>query len=94
MTTKEFYDLAAKDEAIAAKIKDCKTPDAAYAAAKEAGLTDSMEEFVKVSEENNAKSKEMTPEEVESVAAAGDTYTTTITTVTPTAAASAGAAAV
>ncbi len=93
MTTKEFYELAAKDEALAAKIQACKTPDDAYAVAKDAGLTDAMDAFVKASEELNTKSKEMSPEEVESITAAGDTITTTTTTTTPTAAASAGAAA-
>jgi hypothetical protein len=88
MTTKEFYDKLAQDAALAEKFKTCKTPDAAYAMAKDNGCSDAMDAFVKVSEELNAKYKEMSPEEVDSVTAAGtETTATTVTTVTASASA-------
>ncbi len=83
MTTKEFYDKLANDSALTDKFKACKAPDEAYAVAKDAGCTDDMDAFVKVSEELNAKYKEMSPEEIDSVAAGGtETTATTVTTIT------------
>ena len=94
MTVKEFYDLLVKDETLAGKLQACKTPDEAYAIAKEAGVTDSLSDFVNYSEEVSKEYKEMSPEEIDSVTAAGTgTITTTTTTTTVTASASAGVAA-
>lgn len=88
MTTKEFYDKLAQDSALAEKFKACKTPDEAYSVAKDNGCSDAMDAFVKVSEELNAKYKEMSPEEVDSVTAAGtETTATTVTTITASASA-------
>lgn len=93
MTVKEFYDSLATNADLEQKIKECKTPEDAYAVAKDAGLSESLEDFVKFSEELNAQYKEMSPEEIESVSAAGDTITTLTTTTTVTASASGAVAA-
>ncbi len=77
MTVKEFFELTAEDEELVAKLQLCKSPEEAYALAKDKGVTDAMDEFVKYAEELNNRSKDMTPEEIESVSAAGDTMTTT-----------------
>ena len=38
MTTKEFFEKTTKDEALCKKLEACKTPEEAYAIARETGL--------------------------------------------------------
>ena len=89
MTTKEIFEKAAKDAALADKMAKAKTPEEAYEAAKAAGLTDSFDAFKATAKEINDANSKMSPEEVDAVAAAGDTTTTTTTTAAVPAAASA-----
>ena len=78
MTAVEFKEkLLAGDEALAANLKDCKSPDEAYAAAKGAGLNDSKEAFVSQMKALHDKYTEVTKEDL-SAAAGGSSATDVI----------------
>ncbi|MGN0648807.1 MAG: Nif11-like leader peptide family RiPP precursor [Oscillospiraceae bacterium] len=69
MTTQEFIEKMSKDEALAKKLEACKTPEEAYEAAKEAGLTDDIEKFKTIMTAVNKKIKgELSDEELDNVA--------------------------
>ncbi len=90
MTTKELFEKAAADSELAAKLQKAATPEECYAVAKEAGLTDSAEEFEKAAAEIKAASEKMDAADVDAVIGGGSTTeTTAITATTITAAASA-----
>ncbi|MGN0648806.1 MAG: Nif11-like leader peptide family RiPP precursor [Oscillospiraceae bacterium] len=69
MTTKEFIEKMAGDEVLAKKMEGCKSPEKAYEAAKETGLTDDIESFKAVMTAVNKKIKgELSDEELSDVA--------------------------
>lgn len=69
MTTKEFVEVASKNEELAKKMGACKKPEEAYEVAKEAGLTDDYDTFTKYMTELNEKlSQELSDEELENAA--------------------------
>ncbi|MGN0648809.1 MAG: Nif11-like leader peptide family RiPP precursor [Oscillospiraceae bacterium] len=68
MTTKEFIEKMSKDEAVAKKMESCKSPEEAYEAAKEAGLTDDIESFKATMTAINKQLKgELSEEELENI---------------------------
>ncbi|MGN0648812.1 MAG: Nif11-like leader peptide family RiPP precursor [Oscillospiraceae bacterium] len=69
MTTQEFVEKMSKDEALAKKMSECKSPEEAYETAKEAGLTDDIETFKAVMTAVNKKVKgELSDDELDDVA--------------------------
>ncbi|MGN0648813.1 MAG: Nif11-like leader peptide family RiPP precursor [Oscillospiraceae bacterium] len=69
MTTQEFIEKMSKDEALAKKMSECKSPEEAYETAKEAGLTDDIESFKTVMTAVNKKIKgELSDNELDNVA--------------------------
>lgn len=69
VTTKEFVEKVAKDEELVNKMSACKKPEEAYEVAKEAGVTDDYDAFVKyVTELNEQMSQELSDEELENTA--------------------------
>ena len=69
MTTKEFFEKMASDEALAKKMSECKAPEEAYEVAKEAGLTDNIETFQAVMTAVNKQIKgELSDDELDNVA--------------------------
>ncbi|MGN0649300.1 MAG: Nif11-like leader peptide family RiPP precursor [Oscillospiraceae bacterium] len=69
MTTKEFIEKMASDEALAKKLEGCKSPEEAYEVAKEAGLTDDIETFKGIMTAVNKQLKgELSDDELENVA--------------------------
>jgi len=73
MNTKELAKTLATYKAVTEKLEaECKTPEAAYEALKELGLTDSFEQFKQAAKELAAEAAKMSQEETEAVVAAGD----------------------
>ena len=73
MTTKEFFEKTTKDEALCKKLEACKTPEEAYAIARETGLTDELETFTSVMTAVNKQIKgELSDDELDAVAAGSD----------------------
>ncbi|MGN0649303.1 MAG: Nif11-like leader peptide family RiPP precursor [Oscillospiraceae bacterium] len=69
MTTKEFIEKLTTDEVIAKKMESCKSPEEAYEAAKEAGLTDDIETFKGIMTALNKRIKgELSDDELDNVA--------------------------
>lgn len=69
MTTQEFIEKMASDEAFAKKLEGCKSPEEAYEVAKEAGLTDDIESFKAVMTAVNTQIKgELSDDELDNVA--------------------------
>ncbi|MGN0649296.1 MAG: Nif11-like leader peptide family RiPP precursor [Oscillospiraceae bacterium] len=69
MTTKEFIEKMAGDEALSKKMSECKAPEEAYEVAKEAGLTDDIESFKAVMTAVNKQLKgELSDDELDNVA--------------------------
>ncbi|MGN0648821.1 MAG: Nif11-like leader peptide family RiPP precursor [Oscillospiraceae bacterium] len=69
MTTNEFIEKLAKDEALAKKMECCKCPDEAFAVAKEVGLTDDIESFKTVmTAVNKHINDELSDDELEIIA--------------------------
>ena len=90
MTTKEVFEKLNQDNELALKVKEMKTPEAIYAACKEIGLTDSIEEFKKAAGEINDSIAEMDEADLDAVA--GGKCKNSITTITLTTTASIAAA--
>jgi len=75
MNTKELAKTLATYKAVTAKLEaECKTPEAAYEALKELGLTDSFEQFKQAAKELAAEAAKMSQEEIEAVVAAAAGY--------------------
>jgi len=73
MNTKELAKKLATYKAVTEKLEaECKTPEAAYEALKELGLTDSFEQFKQAAKELAAEAAKMSQEEIEAVVAAAD----------------------
>ena len=69
MTTKEFIEKLAKDEVLAKKMESCKSPEEAYEAAKEEGLTDDFEAFKTIMTAENKQIKgELSDNELDNIA--------------------------
>ena len=69
MTTKEFVEKMTKDEELAKKMGDCKKPEEVYETAKEAGVTDDYDAFVKyITGLNEQLGQELSDEELENAA--------------------------
>lgn len=69
MTTKEFMQKLVQDEELRSTMNTYKTPEAAYEAAKEHGLTDDRETFMEtMTAVQRAVSGELTDEEMEEIA--------------------------
>ncbi|MGN0648822.1 MAG: Nif11-like leader peptide family RiPP precursor [Oscillospiraceae bacterium] len=69
MTTQEFIKKMADDEKLSKKLSDCKSPEEAYAVAKEAGLTDDIDTFKAVmTAVNKQLNGELSDDELENVA--------------------------
>ena len=69
MTTKELIEKMPKDEALCKKLEACKTPEEAYAAAREAGLSDELEAFTSAMTAVNKQIKgELSDAELDSIA--------------------------
>ena len=74
MTTKEFIEKMSKDEILAKKMSECKSPEEAYEIAKEVGLTDDIDSFKAVMTEFNKQIKgELSDDELQNVAGGLDT---------------------
>lgn len=89
MTTREVFEKLNQNEELALKIKAMKSPEEVYAACKEAGLTDSMEEFKKAASEINDAITKLDDADVDAVVGGGSTITTITTTTTASIAATA-----
>lgn len=73
MTTKEFIEKALKDDALRAKLAGCKSPEEAYAVAKEAGLSDGLDAFTAVMTAAEKRvSGELSDEELRDIAGGFD----------------------
>lgn len=69
MTAKEFVEEMVKNEELTQKMADCKKPEEAYEIAKEAGVTDDYDAFVKyMTELNEQMSQELSDDELENAA--------------------------
>ena len=69
MTTKELFVKMTRDEALCKKLGACKTPEEAYAIARETGLTDDFETFTSVMTAVNKQIKgELSDDELENIA--------------------------
>lgn len=68
MTTKELIEKMNTDETLCKKLEICKTPEEAYAIAKESGLTDDLETFTAFMTTVNKQIKgELSDEEMEDI---------------------------
>ena len=73
MRIKEFFEKMTRDEALCKKLGACKTPEEAYAIARETGLTDDFETFTSVMTAVNKQIKgELSDDELDAVAAGSD----------------------
>ncbi|MGN0648808.1 MAG: Nif11-like leader peptide family RiPP precursor [Oscillospiraceae bacterium] len=69
MTTKILLEKMNSDEVLSKKLSECKSPEEAYAAAKEAGLTDDFDTFTTVMSAVNMRLKEeLSDEELDNIA--------------------------
>ncbi|MGN0648819.1 MAG: Nif11-like leader peptide family RiPP precursor [Oscillospiraceae bacterium] len=69
MTTQDFINKMAEDEALSKKLSECKSPEEAYETAKAAGLTDDFESFKAVMTAVNKRvNGELSDDELEAVA--------------------------
>ena len=69
MTTKELFVKMTRDEALCKKLGACKTPEEAYAIARETGLTDDFETFTSVMTAVNKRIKgELSDDELDNIA--------------------------
>ncbi|MGN0648811.1 MAG: Nif11-like leader peptide family RiPP precursor [Oscillospiraceae bacterium] len=69
MNTQEFIEKMSKDETLAKKMEGCKSPEEAFEAAKEAGLTDDIDSFKAVMTAVNKRANgELSDEELENIA--------------------------
>jgi hypothetical protein len=74
MKTQEFINkLTAQGEETIAKMKDCKTPEEAYTVAKDAGVTDSFDDFVAVMTKVYESIKDLSEDDLDMVAGGGFT---------------------
>lgn len=89
MTTKEVFQKLNENNELALKLKALKTPEELYAALKEIGLTDSIEEFKKAAGEINSSISKLNAADLDAISGGGDTITTLTTTTTASVAAAA-----
>jgi hypothetical protein len=73
MTTQEFVNqLTSLGGEIVNKMQNCKTPEEAYAVAKETGVTDSFDDFVAEMTKIYESVKDLSEDDLEMVAGGGD----------------------
>ncbi len=82
MTTKELFIKAAQDAELAGKLQKAASPEDLYALAKEAGVTDSFEDFKAAAVEIKNSAEKLSPAEVDAVVGGASHTETTALTVT------------
>lgn len=91
MTTKEVFQKLNENNELALKVKALKTPEEIYAACKELGLTDSIEEFKKAAGEINSSLSKLDAADLDAISGGSSNTITTLTTTTTASAAAAAA---
>ena len=95
MNTLEFVKQTSADPAACDKMAACKTPEEAYAIAKDAGVTDSLDEFVAAMQKIQSQVSEVSEDDLEGLnAGLSTTGLNTVIASAGTSICAAGAAAI